>query len=150
MHRAALATALLLFAPAIRAQDGAAASTVAKPFTAAEEAHYLELGKKVNGWFFSGQADSLLAIADSAARERLGGLEGIRRQMDMVAERGGMPLTVLAEKMTRRNGTPQFWYEAEMSTFTDEPLVFRWLFNDQDQLVGAGMGPKSMAKADGL
>ncbi len=146
---AALGAAVIAIAP-LSAQDSAESPTPAKPFTAAEEAHYLELGKKVNGWFFEGHADSIAAIADSGARARMGDVDGIQQMMDKIAERGGVPLTVLAEKMTRREGKPQFWFEAEFSSFTDEPLVFRWLFNDQDQLVGAGVTPKSMAKADGL
>ncbi len=144
----ALGATMLAAAP-LAAQDTAPAPVAAKPFTATEEAHFLELGKKVNGWFFEGHADSIAAIADSGARAGMGDVDGIRRMMDQIAERGGVPLTVLAEKMTRRNGTPQFWYEAEFSNFTDEPLVFRWLFNDQDRLVGAGVGPKSAAHADG-
>ena len=146
---AALGAAVIAIAP-LAAQDSADGPTPAKPFTASEEAHYLELGKKVNRWFFEGHADSIAAIADSGARSRMGDVDGIRQMMDQIAERGGVPLTVLAEKMTRREGRPQFWYEAEFSNFTAEPLVFRWLFNDQDQLVGAGVGPKSMARADGL
>lgn len=144
----ALGAAMLAAAP-LAAQDTAAAAPAPRPFTAAEEAHYLELGKAATHYFFDGQADSLLAMMDSTTRDRVGGLEGIRQQMDLVAERGGVPLNVLAEKMTRRNGTPQFWYEAEFSTFTNEPLVFRWLFNEDDRLVGAGMGPKSAAPFDG-
>ncbi len=139
---AALGAVSLAAAP-LAAQDTTAAPT--KTFTAAEEARHMALGRKVNTWFFEGQADSLLAIADSTTRERMGGIEGVRRQMDMVGERAGIPLNVLVEKMTHRRGIPQFWWEAEFSSFTQEPIVIRWLFNEQGEMVGAGMGPKSQA-----
>ena len=87
-------------------------------------------------------------MGDSAFQARVGGVDGIRQQVDRLAERAGMVLNVLDQKMTRRNGTPQFWYEAEMSEFTNEPIVFRWLINEDGKLVGAGMGPKSMAPKD--
>lgn len=143
MHtRIAMALGALVFAVApVAAQDTATAAPA--PFTAEEESRYLALGKRATAFFFEGQADSLLAMMDSTTRVRLGGIDGIRRQMDVVAERAGVPLNVLAQRMTRRQGTAQFWWEAEMSNFTDEPLVMRWLFDEQGHLVGAGLGPKS-------
>jgi hypothetical protein len=44
---------------------------------------------------------------------------------------------------------PQFWFEADFAEFTADALVLRWLFNEEGQLVGAGMGPKGGAPADG-
>jgi hypothetical protein len=146
MRVATLAAALLLIAPALHAQDEAPAP--AKPFTAAETARYTAIGQAATRYFFAGHADSLIAMGDSAFQARVGGVDGIRQQVDMIGERAGMVLNVLDQKMTRRNGTPQFWYEAEMSNFTDEPIVFRWLINEDGKLVGAGMGPKSMARSD--
>lgn len=137
---AALGAVTLAVSP-LAAQD--AASTTAKPFTADEEARYLALGKQATAYFFEGKADSLLAMMDSTTRERLGGAEGVRGMMDQIAERAGMPLNVLVEKMTRRNGLAQFWHEAEYSNFTDEPVVMRWLFDEAGMLVGAGVNPKS-------
>lgn len=146
MRPTVLAAALLLFAPVANAQDTAPAP--AKPFTAEETARFMELGKKANRYFLEGRADSLLAMGDSAFTAKTGGVDGIGQQVANIAERAGMPLTVLEQKMTRREGTAQFWWEAEFSEFTAEPLVFRWLFNDAGQLVGAGMGPKSQARMD--
>ncbi len=143
---AALGAVVLAAAP-LTAQDAAPAAP--KPFTADEEARYLKLGHQAVTFFFDGKADSLLAMMDSATKTRAGGVDGVRQQMDAVAERGGVPLTVKAERMTRRNGQPQFWYEADMSNYADEPIVFRWLFNEQGQITGIGMGPKSNAPFDG-
>ena len=36
--------------------------TPAKPFTPAEEARYLDLGKRVSAWMLGGQADSVVAV----------------------------------------------------------------------------------------
>ncbi|MCA9762586.1 MAG: hypothetical protein KC544_05575 [Gemmatimonadetes bacterium] len=146
MRRTVLAVALLSLTPVLHAQDAAPAA--AKPFTAAETTRYMEIGQAATRYFFEGHADSLLAMGDSAFQARVGGVDGIRQQVDRLAERAGMVLNVLDQKMTRRNGTPQFWYEAEMSEFTNEPIVFRWLINEDGKLVGAGMGPKSMAPKD--
>ncbi len=143
---AALGAVVLAAAP-LTAQDAAPAAP--KPFTADEEARYLKLGHQAVSYFFDGKADSLLAMMDSASQAQAGGVDGIRQRMDVVAERGGVPMTVKAEKMTRRNGMPQFWYEAEMSNYTQEPIVLRWIFNEKDQLVGMGFGPKSGAPYDG-
>jgi hypothetical protein len=144
--------AAAMVAAPVAAQTAPAAPPTApaapKPFTPEETARYMELGRKANTWFFEGYADSLLAMADSGTRGRLGGLEGIQQQMETIAMRAGVVVRVVEEKMTRRNGTPQFWFEAEFTEFTEGTLVFRWLFNEEGQLVGAGMGPKEMAKAD--
>lgn len=137
---AALGAVVLAATPLVAQQ---ATVTAAKPFTAEEEARYLELGKRATTYFFGGKADSLLAMADSATGESLGGIAGIQGMMDQIGERAGVPLTVLAEKMTRRNGLAQFWYEAEFSNFTAEPVVLRWLFDEAGMLVGAGVNPKS-------
>ena len=137
---AAIGAVALATSP-LTAQDAAPAAPA--PFTAEAEARYMALGKQATRYFFEGKADSLLAMADSATGEGLGGVEGIRGMMDQIAERAGTPLNVLAEKMTRRNGLAQFWYEAEYSNFTTEPVVMRWLFDEAGMLVGAGINPKS-------
>lgn len=133
--------ALVVATAPLAAQDSA--TVVVEPFTTEEEARYMELGRKANGYFLEGKADSLLAMADSATGDRLGGVAGIRGMMDQIGERAGVPLTVLVEKMTRRQGLAQFWFEAEFSNFTTEPVVLRWLFDEAGMLVGAGVNPKS-------
>ena len=105
MRRTVLAVALLSLTPVLHAQDAAPAA--AKPFTAAETTRYMEIGQAATRYFFEGHADSLLAMGDSAFQARVGGVDGIRQQVDRLAERAGMVLNVLDQKMTRRNGTPQ-------------------------------------------
>lgn len=115
-----------------------------KPFTEAENARYLARGKQVMGWFLAGNADSLVtAFGGEMAADMT--IESVRGQMDGFAERAGTVSKVLVEKMTRRNGTPQFWWEADVTTFTAEPVVMRWLFDEQLKIVGVGFNPKSQA-----
>lgn len=118
------------------------------PFTKAEQAMYMKAGEQASRLFFAGQADSLLAMTTAETAERFGGLEGMRKMMDQVAERGGVVLAVLDRKLTRRNATPQYWYEVEMSNYTAEPIVLRWLINPEGKIVGAGVSPRSQARAD--
>jgi hypothetical protein len=118
------------------------------PFTAEETARFTALGKQATRYFFEGKADSLLGMIDSSAVEGVGGLDGIRGQMDRLAERAGVVVKVEAEMLTRRMGNPQWWHEASFSDFTQEPIVMRWVFNTDGKIVGAGMGPKSGARRD--
>lgn len=120
----------------------------AKPFTAEETSRYMALGKRATDHFISGHADSLLAMMSPEAQEGVGGLDGVRRMMDQIAERAGVVLNVVDQKMTRREGRPQFWWEAEFSEFTEQPLVIRWVFGEDDLITGAGINPKSAARAD--
>jgi hypothetical protein len=142
-----LTAAVSLLALPLAAQDAPPAAPPFKPFTEAETERYLTLGKQIQAWFLAGHADSILAASSPEVAEQLG-LDGIRQQMDLFAERAGTVITVLEEKLTRRNGIPQFWWEAEVTNFTAEPVVLRWLFDEEGKLVGAGMNPKSRAMAD--
>lgn len=109
--------------------------------SAPDDAALMALGKKLTVWFFEGQADSLYAHLSDAAKANAGGVEGIRQHMSDFSSRAGSELGVLVEKMTRRNGKPQFWHEGTFSNFPDA-LVIRWVFNEQGEVDGVGMGPK--------
>lgn len=142
------ATVLTLAAYPLTAQNAPPAPPpAAAPFTAAEEARYLERGKQVMAWFHAGHADSIAAAVESGYAAQLT-RDRIRELMDAYAERAGAATKVLAEKMTRRNGIPQFWWEAEVVNFTAEPVVMRWLFDEQLRIVGVGFNPKSRAPFD--
>lgn len=118
-----------------------------KPFTAAENERYLARGKQIMAWYLAGQADSVYStFAPETAAEIT--VDQIRQQRDVFEERAGTVLRVHAEKMTRRNGVAQFWWEADGSNFAAEPVVMRWLLNEQLQVVGIGFTPKSRAPAD--
>lgn len=134
--------------PSIFLSGATAALLLARPLHAQathqrlSEAQYLTLGKQYTGWFFTGQADSLLAHMTPGSREAAGGSEGILNQRDQLTTRAGNEVMVLAEKMTWRRGMPQFWHEGTFDGF-GEPVVIRWVMDDKGAIAGVGMGPKS-------
>lgn len=136
LRRARLSLLALLLAPA----SLAAQSTLT-------DADYLALGRKYYDWFISAEADSILAHLSPAAREGAGGIEGVNRAVVDFLTRAGVETELVEEKMTRRNGRPQYWRESRYASFTDETLVFRWVFTDTGELDGVGMGPRSRTPA---
>jgi hypothetical protein len=108
----------------------------------------MELGRNYARWLLNGRADSMVAAMTPEFLENSGGAAAMTERVGLVAERGGQETKVLVEKMTRRNGKPQFWHEGEFSLFADEPLVFRFVFDEKGKLSGLGMGPKSQAPKD--
>ena len=143
---AARMTALMCLAAApLAAQNAPAAEPTAAKLSPANEARFLTLGKQYTRWFLNGFADSLSAAVAPEVLENLGGADGIRDQMNLVAERAGSETKLLAEKMTMRNGKPQFWHEGEFALFTTEPLVIRWVLNLEGKIIGVGINPKSSA-----
>ncbi len=111
------------------------------------DADYLALGRKYFDWFLAAEADSLLAHMSPEARENAGGADGVNRAVTEFITRAGLESELVAERMTRRRGNPQYWREARYTTFVDEPLVFRWVFNDKGEILGIGMGPLSRTPA---
>ena len=94
------------------------------------------------------QPESLVAMMPAENAIAMGGVAGAHEQMLKMKERMGSVVKVLAEKMTRREGKPQFWFEADYTDFTDEPVVMRFVFTEDGKLVGLGINPKSAAKFD--
>jgi hypothetical protein len=131
-RRAALAlAALLTLAPAAAAQ------------TALSDPEYLELGRKSYDWFLGAQFDSLMAHTAADTWAAVGGTEGMQQRLGELYTRAGTEVEFVEERMTRRRGNPQYWREARYSNFTDEPIVFRWVFNEQGEITGMGLGPRS-------
>jgi len=131
-RRATLAlAAVLIVAPAAAAQ------------TALGDAAYLELGRKSYDWFLGARFDSLMAHTAADTWEKVGGAEGMRQRLGELYTRAGTEVEFVEEKMTRRRGQPQYWREAHYSNFTDESIVFRWVFNEQGEITGMGLGPRS-------
>ncbi|MBK9548239.1 MAG: hypothetical protein IPO52_03780 [Gemmatimonadetes bacterium] len=151
-----LAPALLMLATApVAAQTTAPAAPVAAPapvkLTPEQETKLTALGKTYTRWFFAGLADSLAGVFDAGMLAKAEGVAGITAMMQQISERAGFPTKVLVEKLTYRNGMPQYWYEAEFSEFSNEPVVVRWVMNVEGKVIGSGMNPKSAApKPDGV
>lgn len=140
---AASATMLALAAIPLAAQ-----TPTPTPLSAADSTHLMELGRTYSRWLLAGRVDSLVSVMTPDFLESSGGAAGVSERMGQVAERAGQETRMLAEKMTRRNGRPQFWHEGEFALFTNEPLVFRFVFDEKGKLAGIGMGPRSQAPSD--
>lgn len=142
--RATIAVLLsTLFAAPLVAQD--TIPSPPKPYTPEEEAKYLALGSKYITWFLQGHADSLLSVMSAEMGE--GGVDVIRRQMDVVAERGGTLIKVVEQKMTRRRGLIQYWWAGSFSEMPNEDIVIRYILDENGKIIGAGLGPRAGAPA---
>ena len=146
---ATLTAALFATAPLAAQTSSApsAATAVAAPLSVAEEAALLALGKTYTRWFLTGKADSLVGAFAPDMAEKVGGVEGVQQMMNQIAERAGVETKVTEEKMTRRNGRPQFWHAGQFSELIDDELVIRWVFDKDGKIAGAGINPKSAAPA---
>jgi len=105
----------------------------------------MELGRKYTMWFYTGEADSLLAHSDSASRANVT-VDRIRQQMVTVASRAGNEVSVIEEKFITRNGARQYWRTAKMDIM-EEPFLLRWVITPKGEIAGVGMGPASQAPA---
>ena len=141
LNRLLTTLASLTLVPALNAQTPALKAPLS--LTKADSARYMSLGNSATRYLLGGRADSLAAMIDSTALERLGGVEGISKQQDNIAERAGVETRVVEEQLTRRNGMLQFWHAGEFSEVTGDQFVIRWLFDEHGKIVGAGLGPKS-------
>ncbi|MES2123319.1 MAG: hypothetical protein V4503_01400 [Gemmatimonadota bacterium] len=142
-----LPTALLLAAAAPLSAQTAAAPTVSASaplkLTPADEKRLFDAGQRYTRWFLAGRADSLMGVLSAETATQINGIEGIRDMMGQVAERAGVETEMTEEKLTRRNGYPQFWHAAKFRDFTDDELVLRWVMELDGKVRGIGFGPKS-------
>ena len=120
---------------------GTPATLVAQ--SSVSDGEYLALGRKLYDWFMSAEADSLLAYVNAGVRENAGGNDGVQRMVADFLDRSGVEQELLVEKMTLRRGSPQYWRESRYTSYTDEPIVFRWVFDNEGKIIGIGTGPKS-------
>ena len=141
----------LLCACSIPVTAAAQTATPVKTVTglsAADETRLLKLGHTYVGWLVRGRADSLATAYDAEALTAMGGVDGLKALMTQLESHAGTEGDVLVEKMTLRKGLPQFWHEANFSTFVDEPIVIRLVLDEKSgKIVGTGMNPKSQAPA---
>ena len=127
--------------PAAPAADTAAAAAVNWTDT-----QWILYGRQITEWFFNGQADSVLAHSSPDARERSGGANGLLEARDQLLARVGSETKVISDKMTKRKGNTQYWRESEYEN-ASEPIVLRFVFNAQAQIIGIGVGPLSQTPA---
>ncbi len=137
--RSTLYLAALLLAPA--ALNAQAASPAAAP----TDAQLIAKGRQLTDWWYAGQADSIYAIMTPDARAKMDKGEFLQ-QRDMILARIGSEVIVVEDKMTLRKGNRQYWRESKVETM-DEPVVMRWVFDTEGNVIGLGINPKSAAPA---
>lgn len=123
-----------------------AAAQTAAPAAELNDTQWILLGRQVTEWFFLGQTDSILAHSSPDVLDRMGGAKGLLEARDELASRVGSEVEVITDKMTKRKGNPQYWRESKYET-APEPIVLRFVFNAQAQIIGIGMGPLSQTPA---
>ena len=128
-------TALILTSPL-------AAQVTPSPSVPAE-VKQLALGHQLTEWFLASRMDSIVARMPDDVKEKSGGVASLQEARAQLAMRGGEEATLLEEKMTRRKGLAQYWRSAMYTELPQEPIVVRWLFSDESQVVGFGLGPLS-------
>lgn len=140
----------LACAAPLAAQTAAAPTTPPAPIvlTPADSVRLMARGKQINDWFLAGMVDSVYAAATPEAQQKMGGVEGVQAQYERLIDRAGAPVGEVAMMMTRREGRPQFWYEARFSEFQQDLLVLRWVLDKDGRIDGVGMGPKGGARKD--
>jgi hypothetical protein len=144
---AALVLILAAAAPAVAqtaAPTAPAASTA--PAVNWNDTQWILYGRQIAEWFFGGQTDSILAHSSPDVLERMGGAQGLLGARDELLARAGSETKVITDKMTKRKGNPQYWRESDYEN-APEPIVLRFVFNAQAQVIGIGMGPLSQSPA---
>ena len=141
----------LILALAMAAAPAAAQTTPAAPGPSAPavnwtDAQWVLYGRQVTEWFFAGQTDSILAHSSPDVLDRMGGAQGLLDARDQLMSRAGSETEVISDKMTKRKGNPQYWRESKYE-MAPEPIVLRFVFNAQAQVIGIGMGPLSQTPA---
>jgi hypothetical protein len=128
------------------AAQNAASAAPATPAVELNNTQWTLLGRQVTEWFFVGQTDSILAHSSPDVLDRMGGAKGLLEARDELASRVGSEVEVITDKMTKRKGNPQYWRESKYEN-APEPIVLRFVFNAQAQIIGIGMGPLSQTPA---
>ena len=118
------------------------------PLSPADSTRLFARGKQINDWFLAGMLDSVYAAASAEARQKMGGVEWLHSHWERFIEPAGAPIGDVAMALTRRDGEPQFWYEARFSQITNDLVVVRWVLDTDGRITGVGMGPKGTARKD--
>lgn len=134
--------------PAPPADKPAVSAASPLPLTPEQSAKLLAAGKKYAVWFLGGQTDSLAKALDPKLSADIGGANGLMNALTQLTGNAGTQQMVIEQKMTRRNGWPQFWHEAKFSAAPEDGVVVLRLVLDADaKIIGMGMNPKSRAPA---
>jgi hypothetical protein len=127
--------ALILAAAPLAAQTPAAAP--------AKAIDSLALARKYTAWFYAGEMDSVFAHHTAEARAEMKTTAVLQERLMELASRAGEEDSLIEEKFVKRNGQTQYWRTARFTTFTEEPLVFRWVILPTGEIGGMGLNPLS-------
>ena len=131
--------------PSAPATATATASAPAAPRRPAKlPADSVEIARKYTQWFYTAQADSLAAHEAPGSRAAAAAKADYLNSLTELTGRVGTETEVLEEKFVTRKGYRQYWRTAKFSGF-EEPVMVRWVFDDQGRIAGFGMNPKSKA-----
>lgn len=142
----AAALAIVAVSPAVAQTAAPAAPATTAPAVNYTETQWILYGRQVAEWFYAGQTDSILAHTSPDVLERMEGAKGLLEARDELLARAGSETEVITDKMTKRKGNQQYWRESKYET-APEPIVLRFVFNPQAQIIGIGMGPASQTPA---
>lgn len=131
-------------APVILAAALAAAAAPLSAQDAPARPDSLALARKYVAWFYDARVDSLWAHTAEGMRQDVKTADWWRERYDFVVMRAGTETAVIEERFRMRNGRPQYWRTARFSDF-DQPLLIRFVIDDDGLIAGLGMGPASQA-----
>ncbi|MDB4891486.1 MAG: hypothetical protein JWL61_3341 [Gemmatimonadetes bacterium] len=143
-HRTSLLLALALALPVAAMAQAATSSPATRPKPAQLPKDSMELARKYTAWFYTNQADSIVAHLDSANRGKSEQKAQYESRAADLAARAGTEKMLMDEKFITRNGARQYWRTAMFSNFA-EPILLRWVIGANGDILGIGMSPLSQA-----
>ena len=81
-----------------------------------------------------------------AARERVGGLDGLSQRHAAFSAGAGKELELLEEQVDRPGNRPRYTRVAQFERPAHEPLVVRWMLDPEGRILEGGIGPRSEAE----
>ena len=141
-HVVKLARRVLIPAALASIAVTASAQAQAQPLPADSMA----IGRRFIAWLYAGQTDSLWAHTADATKTQMGSKDRFTQMLLDLTSRAGTEKSVVEEKFITRNGSRQYWREANFSTL-GEPVVIRLVMERDGKISGFGVSPKSSAPA---
>ena len=141
-HHTSLLLALVVALPASAMAQAAIPASRPKPAQLPKDS--MEIARKYTAWFYTNQADSIVAHLDSANRGKPEQKSQYESRAADLAARAGTEKMLMDEKFITRNGMRQYWRTAMFSNFA-EPILLRWVIGANGDILGVGMSPLSQA-----
>jgi hypothetical protein len=104
----------------------------------------LAFARTVSEWFFTAQKDSLWAHSSAEVRTQLEKPDAYVEALSQLTGRAGAEEKVIEEKFIKRKGNTQYWRTSKYSVEA-EPVMLRFAFSPDFQIIGIGMNPASQA-----